>query len=468
MLLSSTKINYKTFLINLLFSFIPISFIAGNLVLNLNILLFIIFAIVFYGKDIFTLNFNILDKIILIFFAYTIFTGILNNLYLQTENVSENYTIIIKTILYLRFLIFYFVIRILINKNLINFKPFFIFCFIGTYFVGLDLIYQLNFGKDIFGYIATPIGTDTIPRKLSGPFGDELIAGSYLQRFSLFTLFLFPLFFNNKNKIYLYLLLFLSFILVIVGLIIAGNRMPLILFIILISCVVFFNKSTRKFLFLFLLLSAIALTTLWNLNLKDKPQFSGFVEKVEEIIEFTSAVIIKDKKVSYEGNPVCKNKNERSAKCKYTVNVNGKVIPIKNVYIKEFNSGYQTWLEHKFFGGGIKSFRYNCIKLLAVTMNCNSHPHNYYLEILTELGLIGFFLILIIFCTVLWKSFLNQYTTKPGSIYNKIIIPFMFLFLIEIFPIKTTGSFFTTGNATYLFLIMSITIALSQTSKKKI
>jgi len=117
--LSLTKINYKTFLINLLFSFIPISFIAGNLILNVNILLFIIFSIVFYGKDILTLNFNNLDKIILIFFAYTIFTGILNNLYFQSENLKEDYTIIIKTILYLRFLIFYFVIRILINKNMI-------------------------------------------------------------------------------------------------------------------------------------------------------------------------------------------------------------------------------------------------------------------------------------------------------------------------------------------------------------
>ena len=233
--LSLTQINYKTFLINLLFSFIPISFIAGNLILNANIFLFIIFAIVFYGKDIFTLNFNILDKIILIFFAYTIFTGILNNLYLRSEDLNEDYTIIIKTILYLRFLIFYFVIRILINKNLINFKPFFIVCFICTYFVSVDLIYQLNFGKDIFGYIATP-------RRLSGPFGDEFIAGSYLQRFSLFALFLFPLFFNNKSKIYLYLLLFLSFLLIIAGLIIAGNRVPLILFLILITGVLYFNK----------------------------------------------------------------------------------------------------------------------------------------------------------------------------------------------------------------------------------
>ena len=62
--LSLTTINYKTFLINLLFSFIPISFLAGNLILNINILLFIIFTIIFYGKDLFKLNFNSLDKII--------------------------------------------------------------------------------------------------------------------------------------------------------------------------------------------------------------------------------------------------------------------------------------------------------------------------------------------------------------------------------------------------------------------
>ena len=70
----------------------------------------------------------------------------------------------------------------LINKNIIDFKSFFIFCFVCTYFVSLDLIYQLNFGKDIFGYISTD------PRRLSGPFENESIAGSYLQRFSLFAL----------------------------------------------------------------------------------------------------------------------------------------------------------------------------------------------------------------------------------------------------------------------------------------
>ncbi len=401
----------------------------------------------FYGKDIFKLNFNNLDKLIIVFFTYTIFTGILNNFYFQSESLNEDFTIITKSLLYIRFLFLYFVIRILINNELINFKFFFIFCFICAYFVALDLIYQLNFGKDIFGYVSPET------RRLSGPFGDELIAGSYLQRFSLFALFLLPIFFKNKSKTYLYLLSLLTFVLIMVGLIIAGNRMPLILFIIMITCVLSFSKPMRKFLFLFLLLSTVALTTLWHFNSNIKSHFNAFVGETARIIKFAAIVVDKDKEIKYVGNK----------KYRYTINVNGEVIPLENVYIKEFLSGYLTWLENKYLGGGIKSFRYNC-----VVSNCNSHPHNYYLEILSDLGLIGFFLILTLFSIVLFKSFFGQQLTRSSSSYDKIIVPFMFLFLVEIFPIKSTGSFFTTGNATYLFLIMSITVALSQVTKKKI
>ena len=125
MLQSLTNINYKTFSINLLFSFIPISFLAGNLILNINILLFIVLGIFFYGKDIFNLNFNNLDKLIIVFFTYTIFTGILNNFYFKSESLNEDFTIITKSLLYIRFLFLYLVIRILIKNELINFKLFY-------------------------------------------------------------------------------------------------------------------------------------------------------------------------------------------------------------------------------------------------------------------------------------------------------------------------------------------------------
>ena len=452
MSLSLTKTNYKVFLINILFSFIPISFIAGNLILNINILIFIIFTIIFYKKDIFNLKFDNLDKLILLFFAYTIFTGILNNLFFKPENLPKDFTIIIKSILYLRFLFFYFSIRILVDRNIINFKSFFIFSSFCACFVCLDLIYQFNFGRDIFGYISFD------PNRMSGPFGEnEAIAGSYLQRFSLFAFFLITLLFRNTNKFFLYLALLISFILVIVGLILAGNRMPLIFFTILITCYFAFNKKMRKFSLLLFSSFLIIFITFWNFNPNVKAYFWVFKNKVVQTIEFASAVISQDKKSKF-----IETKDNQSQLYRYAIIVDGKAMLPPNDHVKNFNSGYQTWLKHKYFGGGIKSFKYNC-----VTFNCFTHPHNYYLEILSELGTVGFILLVIIFLKILYISFLKKLLSKKGLNYDQMIIPFVFLFLIEIFPIKSTGSFFTTGNATYFFLIMSVTIALNRKSDIK-
>ena len=84
------------------------------------------------------------------------------------------------------------------------------------------------------------------------------------------------------------------------------------------------------------------------------------------------------------------------------------------------------------------------------------HPHNYYLEILTEIGLIGLLIVLAIFFQILYITFYRKYFTKSSLKDNNYIIPFIFLFIAEIFPLKSTGSFFTTGNTTYLFLLIGI------------
>ena len=133
-------------------------------------------------------------------------------------------------------------------------------------------------------------------------------------------------------------------------------------------------------------------------------------------------------------------------------------------YLREFLTFYDTWLMHKYIGGGIKNFRYYCHKRPNIDKNsksiCNMHPHNYYLEILTETGIVGFSLITLAFLTIIHLTLIKKYLLTSALNKNKIIVPFIFLFLAEIFPIKSTGSFFTTGNATYLFIIIGILIGL--------
>ena len=109
-------------IINFLFAILIFSYIAGNLAINLNIILILIFGLVFYKNDIFKIEYDFLDKLIIFAFLYILCSGIYNNYYLKINNISSDNTILIKSILYLRFLLLYFLIIFLIKKDKKNFK----------------------------------------------------------------------------------------------------------------------------------------------------------------------------------------------------------------------------------------------------------------------------------------------------------------------------------------------------------
>ena len=429
MSITSSKYFNSSNYLNLLFSIIPISFIAGNTVINGNIILLILSTIFLYGKNLIKIKYYLLDKIIILFFLLTLFTSFFNNLYLyytNVENFPRDFTIIIKSLSYLRYFILYLVIRFLIEKNILNLKYFFISSFLFSIFVSLDIFYQLAFGKDIFGF--EPIG-----RKISGPFDDELIAGSYLQRFSIFAFFLLPIYYNSRSKKIIKFIIPVLFLIFFTAIIISGNRMPLVLFIIAIFLLLIFQKETRKYLPVFIVIFSLAFFLIFKFNSTVQSNFINFYVQINELVKTS---ILKQKE---EGNLVSN-------------------------YSKEFSSFYETWLMNKYIGGGIKSFRYYCHARPNIEKNskfvCNMHPHNYYLEILTETGILGFLIITSVFLYILYMSFYKKYFTESNLKNNHLVTPFMLLFFIEIFPIKSTGSFFTTGNATFIFLVISLTIAL--------
>ena len=183
--LLSNIIPKTNFYFNLLIALIPLSFILGNLAINLNLILIIIFSLFRFKKELFKIKFLLLDKIFFLFFFLIIFTGIYNDIYFIIKDAyPEDYQTTKKSFLYLRYFLFYFSIRFLIEQKIINLKYFFISCLFFSLFVSFDIIFQLIVGKDIFGY------TIINSRKLSGPFGDELIAGGYLLRFSIFSFFI--------------------------------------------------------------------------------------------------------------------------------------------------------------------------------------------------------------------------------------------------------------------------------------
>ena len=412
----------KSMFLSYLFSFIPVSFIIGNLVLNINIAILIVFTFSFYFKEIFKIKIFLTDKILIAFFVFLIFNSIVNTYFYSNKSSTQDFTILIKTVGYLRYLLLYFVLRFLVENKLLNLKIFFLTSSACVLFVSIDLFYQLKFGKDIFGH---PI----VHRKLAGPFGDELIAGSYLQRFSFFLIFSLQLFFNIKNKFFYFFCLVLFFSLSFGGIIVSGNRMPLLLFLFGILLIILFEKNFRKYILPFTFISAIVFISIYKSNYEIKTNFTTFANKLSKL-----ALIIKPEKIEASNMPS---------------------------HYNEFLSFHKIWLENQYIGGGIKSFYKNCVKINWGKIPCSTHPHNYYLEILTETGLIGFILLTVLFFYTLYRAFIQKYLAGKTSFENKILTPFFFLFLLEIFPLKSSGSFFTTGNATFIFLILAITVALS-------
>ena len=178
--MSIQNINYKVVIINSILFFLPISFILGNLIINLNIILLIILSFSFFGLKIFERKFSLVDKLVILLFFYIISNGIFNN-FLNFENsgLVKNHFLLTKSFAYSRFLMLYFILKFLINRDLIRFNLLFFSFGVCALFVSVDIIIQYFIGKDLFGY-------ETTGRRLSGPFKDEYIAGSYIQRFFIF------------------------------------------------------------------------------------------------------------------------------------------------------------------------------------------------------------------------------------------------------------------------------------------
>jgi O-antigen ligase len=286
-------------------------------------------------------------------------------------------------------------------------------------FIAFDTLIQFYFGHDIFG-----IKSSAYPMRLSGPFGEELVIGAFISIMSvpLISYFLE----KNKNFNFKFILFFLIYFFFIIILALSGERLSFIIFLFSTFIILTLNYNLKKILTILVFLIFL-LGVIYTSNKQVKSRVDDF-------------------------NNIINNFYESS-------------------YGRLYESSFLLFKKNYVFGVGLKNYRYDCDNQTDPRPNniyqfCSTHPHNFYLEILVETGLIGSTLLLLSIITLLvylYKKIIylkNKHNNYLSLLYGNIII-----IVVYIFPLKTSGSFFTTWNASFFWLNVGMALLLTRQDK---
>lgn len=425
------KLNYLRFL----FYIFPIMMLTSSGYITFYVSFLSFFSIFFFYRNNIKIRIFLIDYCILTFFLLSILSTLIN--------INENGIIIfIKSILDVRFFLFFLIFRNIIKYELVNIKILILSCLISSVFLILNIFSQHIFGFDIFGH-------PPFAGRFNGLFESEAIAGSYIQKLSILSILSLVLLDITERKKKL-LILFIINILGI-GVLLTFDRMPFFIYLfgILISIILIKNLRLNLLIsfLIFILLTSILFKNyeiLYERYSILKYQIS--LEKIANLIQK-----VKNNNFSYSSSLSDNSKKTESND-----------VLISGDYIKLYYSAYNVWLNKPLLGSGVKSFGRECLKLVnnkninIKNINCNTHPHNIYLEILVNIGGIGMLTFLFTISLIL-KDILNNIDLKKYNNKKSILsIFFLVILIIELIPVRSYGSIFQTVNGSMFWFIVSL------------
>ena len=133
-----------------------------------------------------------------------------------------------------------------------------------------------------------------------------------------------------------------------------------------------------------------------------------------------------------------------------------------NKYFAHYSVAFQIFQANPLFGNGMNNFRKDCDKNHSIYSSnvhpnhrlrmCTTHPHSFYLEILSELGMVGLILLFVFFLLFIVRCFSVFFIKKE----NYLLLSGTIIILCYFLPIPR-GSFFTNWNAIIFWLTFGIT-----------
>lgn len=129
-------------------------------------------------------------------------------------------------------------------------------------------------------------------------------------------------------------------------------------------------------------------------------------------------------------------------------------------YYMLFESGMRVFFDNPLFGVGLKNYRLLSEEYMSGTKEmaklvANLHPHNYYIEMLCETGLMGMILMILLF--FYWARVLIK--LKPFS-QNPFILGGFIGVLVKLWPLSTSGSFFSNWNASIFWFLFGVSLVM--------
>jgi O-antigen ligase len=260
--------------------------------------------------------------------------------------------------------------------------------------------------------------------RVSSFFGKEMILGSYLTR--TFPLIIAVIYFVYKKNKYIDIYISSLILTNIIMVFLTGERSAFFLSFLFSFLFLIFTdimSIKRKFLLLFCFLFIFSITILTNERISHR-----YLIQTKDA--FTKTL----------------NENQKDTFYLFTFDTEA-----------HYRSAFAMFKENILFGQGPKMFRKLCNKenFNYNEWSCTTHPHNQYLELLAETGIVGFVFVFFLFlkiCLYFIKRFINFIKiNKNQTSVDNIQLIFMCFGFITLWPFIPTGRFLSSTSSVLNF-----------------